>query len=702
MKYFEKQDIMYYGTFLLILVVGVLLHIQGVLFTTADDLSISQLKYADHIKIAEGQGRYGFYLFGWFQTVPYLIDSFIYFKTIQILSIGSVAAAISIFAAILFRNKHFGFGLAILTLALWQNSEGHNFLTAYPFFVALQIVLFMLSLIFFLIYIRKSNNNYLFASLFFWFLVAFGAIDFWIIYLPLYFFILYYESTNLNFKKRILFALINIKWFVLIGFFLVVLFFWYKSFTGATYGGHITRFDMMRIFETWMTYAFGLLPGIQFYYDLGNYDIRYLIKSITFNMLFVSSLFAYVMLVMRNNLAGIFTGKKYYMLVVVGIYGIFAPVFLISLTLKYQEWALERGVNDYLYSAFSYFAIAYILLILFSLVAKKKYIYIFGVMIVALLSLSVQVHNGLVGEKQAKASEKLLMLNALLASDFIKAKHQENILAPSLWDDSVAVREEKLNYWDAYKNVWTDYAKIKYSKEVNIRESGNYKEKIDFIRSEKSLDSKLYYIKDNYIEAIFTFKSACHSYSPCYVLNHSSMDGLKNILTNTFINENQYANVEKLANPSGAYRNIHYFSLKNIKEDDLIGMFNYNPLLNKKPMVEFDSNFYRMETDGNNSWVWAKGESTITINYLDDHDVTLEMDIEPAVKSEFEIQINGNAVKLYLEDGKVNNFALKAFLKKGENHIRFIPLAKAIRLSEVDPRFFAFRLFAIKIKPLQN
>ena len=455
----KAQIIIFIFIFIFIVYFGFSIYISDVRSVTWDDQSMYTSDRYFGIGAAYAQARISHFFNAFLMPVPYFFDSHIYFKTVQVITNIAFMVSIGALISILFRNRYLWYVYSILAFTLWQNSDGHNLMVAYPFYIGFSIFTLSLSLIFFIYYLRLNKNSYLLFSLLAWILTYKGS-EFYLMYTPVFFIIAYYESDKSILIEKLKDALIKIKWHILATFTLLVIYILFRIYAGSEYGGRTLNLDFNSFLSSWLTYTVGLAPGIQFYYNFKDYSISEFIQLIEFNMILVSMLTMYSLISLKDKIQQISLNGKYYLLIVA--YLILAPNFLISWTIKYQYYVDYHNVNNYLYSSYSFFAILFA--VIFVLIkAKKKIHYNISVLILTALILLTQVNNKFVGMKQAHYSEKYFLLDALLESSYLDHKKSGfTILAPTLWDEMTVTKD----YW--IKDAWTRYSKRKVKEEIKI------------------------------------------------------------------------------------------------------------------------------------------------------------------------------------------------------------------------------------------
>ena len=164
-------------------------------FTNSDDSSnyVSSLLggvFTDARAWAEGQGRFYFYYRVPWARMPYLIDHVYWLKTLQYLPVISAFVLISVILGTFLRSFYFGvivisflFGFFSIPSAAYQPP------TAYPFLFTTDVVLFLLSIVFYQRYQRTQRYAYFILFLLFFSIPMFSYESYVVFYLGLLFYV---------------------------------------------------------------------------------------------------------------------------------------------------------------------------------------------------------------------------------------------------------------------------------------------------------------------------------------------------------------------------------------------------------------------------------------------------------------------------------------------------------------------------------
>lgn len=569
-------------------------------------------------------------------------------------------------------------------------------MVSYPFYISFGIFCFSIASIFLVYYLREKKNKFLIFSLLFWTLASRGT-EFYMMYVPVFFFIAYFESEQSGIKKTILDALNNIKWHILVTAILFIAYIIFRIYANNVYDGNQVSFHLYPMIHSWFVYTFGLFPGYRFYVMTQELSKQDIFELIDFNMLLAASLLIYILVALKEKIQTTdFSSKNYIFILLALTYVIFAQNFLISLTTKYQYWVSFHGVTDYVYSSFSFFAIIIFILVLV-LRIKSKILYNILAIVMGILVVITQINNKYVGQKQAHYSEKYFLLDVLLKTSYIKDHELDSaILAPSLWDEMTISKEDWIQEWT--RTVWSRYTKTKIGKDIKIVRFASGKEvgKIEYIRSSENKGSFMTYSENGILKALVTDAKKCDTMHPCYLTSVDSQE--TGSIMDTFINNNLIYKAEKISRPM--HKNIYGINVYDVKShmrDDNTFLLEYDPSETFTKLVEFQSGFYAMESDGTNSWIWAFENGKINIKSSKDQKVNLAITIRTVSKRDMTFALNDTLKTESFTDTNPKEILLEVNLNKGNNILDIATNQQAIKLNDADNRKFAFCLFDIKV-----
>jgi len=142
---------------------------------------------------------------------------------------------------------------------------------------------------------------------------------------------------------------------------------------------------------------------------------------------------------------------------------------------------------------------------------------------------------------------------------------------------------------------------------------------------------------------------------------------------------------------------------------------NYNENIKKLPSYQYHTNlvvgpelgfgFYGWEPTGKKTWAWAKGSSQLHFLNADkmSRSIELDLNIESPSKRTIEIFLNSKILKtITLNGSESSKLKVEFALPSGSSTLKFNTLTPPQRLSDVDDRLFAFRIYDINSRMLHR
>jgi len=706
-----KYEKIYYILIILTLAyMNIFYHIWEIRFGTNDDIRMFLGGYDFWTTDAKIQGRIEYYIGGLFAQIPLLFKNFLYYNIVRISIVLVMILTFGWFINTLFRNRYMGYIYMIIMSTLWQNSvtsfdhtEGHNLIYTYPFYIIFPIITFLITVIFFVKYIRYDNFKYMIVSLVFWILTLKGS-EFWVMYLPILPMLVYIELPknrfNISFFKAILYS----KWHIILTIINIIIYLLFRSYNASHYNGNsINLSSIERILSSWMEYTFALLPGLKFYYTYEKVGIQYILNLINFEIIFVSISVFILLQILRKKIIDIhITSINYIYIVVIAIYALLAPNFLISLTYKYQDWSSSTPISDYLYSSFSYFVIAFFIFILLFAFKRLKIIYIIISIIISLLVLTTGINNRFVGMQYESMGKKFTMIDAFLNSkDITNSSEILNISAPSLWSGLVA-----------YSDFWSKYAKHKNDKEINFIKGYKSNRTIEYISSKLDKSSPfMIYSENNIVQSIFVLSQKCNNITPCYLLYSGDALNFKNHLyVEIYIyNKATPIMIDKIDDSNSKYSEVLIYKPTNsINSDQIIALIDYNPLSFFKPTIysiEFLSGLYNWE-GGFGNFVWSSGDVKVRLinRNIKTTKYRLQLNLGTLQDRNVIFNINGKEIKkVHLKaNTKSHKVDIYFELPIGDNILDITTDKPAIKPDTADNRLLSFSMANIIYKMVEQ
>lgn len=256
-------------------------------FVSGDDLeyflTADPSRWMGDAKIyAEGTGRFYFYLVKWIYSVPYLVDSKVYFYFWFLTPIFSTFILFIWLIKRVSKNLEITYLATFLCCSFLIYFAKHSAITAYPLYFTLSLTLIFVSLHLFVTYTERKKYKYLIFSAF-----IFGiATLFYECYLVYY--LLYFSVILLRYSLKELFK--NGEWkiafkelfpYVVMGLLYISVYFSYYLTHQSGYSGNqvAENLSLGRVMKTLFTMSINGLPFVTFF-DYKRFFIDY---TLSFN-----------------------------------------------------------------------------------------------------------------------------------------------------------------------------------------------------------------------------------------------------------------------------------------------------------------------------------------------------------------------------------------------------------------------------------
>jgi len=647
-------------------------------YETDDDALFSLANYGFFAKSAVAQSRISFYLLYPFIKLPYIINDIRYISIAKLSSILLLISLMAYYLTILFENKSI-FSIALVILALlWSNSAySHNMLAAYPFYFLFMGHLFCI----YLIAIEKipasrhAINWLPCIPLIFFFLLS---VEIFIQYIPLLFVINY-----INIKRKGLNEGWRPWWPLIVSVFIgVTVNVLYKSFNKSGYNGNTSvNIDLLAIADTYYKLTTGLFPGFQFFYNKNVLLLDF--RDVVFATLisFVATVF---LISSREGLRSkdidiSIRGILLYLLCCV--LAILAPNIFISLTSKYQRWA-AAGVNNYLYSSYSYLAAALLIVCVMAYISKWRLAYFFLSVTLGCLIFMTQVNNSAIAQLQRSNTERWYLFDAAvslfnkapdaiyISQGFFQRNTSESFLRESYWP----------LYADKKKGIRSKIV-ISDGESAFLRLLGSSRSGAVLLQGENGR-----------VDNVVT-KMPCLKFNRCFL-------SVKNRNAGNYLLNGADNFVEQIEIKNGRMMDgVHIYPV-NIPLADIISFSNFP--INKQSSdirVGFDKGIYSLERRGDIIWRWAKVPAAIKVISGRNVSKTIEILIRPAINMDLSFGVQHAMQYAFLEANKDKILRVHVDLIKNEPlSILFESEKLPIKLNEKDHRVFSFQILSISIE----
>lgn len=453
------------------------------------------------LKGSISQGRLTI-LGGFWYSLVYFVNNFLYFKFITIVLILLNIILFSYFLKEIFCSKKIFFISILLFSVTLQNSWQPNALFFYPGLFTGSINIFLLSLIFLILFLKKRKIFFIIFSCFFY-IISLLTYEVYLLYLPLFLFIILCFSKN---KKRFKFK-IFLPYLIASFIYLFVYYIVRKSsnniYIGANFSNTLNIRDMLHVIKQ---FSFASIPGYMFFNDKWSIANNIFSDSILknkdfynkFNILWLFramiTSFIYFLLINKNKFK--ISNNNIFIKIIIGIYCFFIPPFFLSLTDHYV-W-ISKGIflsePITYYSYFSFIFLLILLIILGNNIFKKgKLFNIIVITVTFIMCLLNDYTNYSYGISQAKSNDKWFVIKSLINNDIFLEINNACIISPSIFETKGTLVINDKNYWSNYIRTITH-------KNLEIVENSidcNLKDNLFYLNLS---DNNKYYIFRNNIE----------------------------------------------------------------------------------------------------------------------------------------------------------------------------------------------------------
>ena len=368
--FFKNQSIALIVLGVLCLTVLAIEPLLRVGFTTNDDLenylyfSQNSLSWSHVLRNIQTTGFRPLHLL--FISIPYIYDSFAWFKFVQIFVLLLSITSLSVLIGLLARNKYVGLLLYVLLLGLMQNSWGHNILTSYPFIFHMCLSLMFIAIILFYHWLQTKKIIFFWVSLTCYIcpVLVTEVHIFYSVLFPIIVLIHSKRSVSLQqlqttYKKEYVYSSL----YILCAILFVITYYWLKNIYGENYDGTTVNISSLQgilavlkqySISSFPSYVYfqldALLPHMSHRRDFlyaNELGIASLLNALTLKwycIALINAIFTYCLLgKLSNNL------KLYIVLFLVGVIFVFMPNVLLAITSKYQAWVANGDIN-YIYT----------------------------------------------------------------------------------------------------------------------------------------------------------------------------------------------------------------------------------------------------------------------------------------------------------------------------------------------------------------
>lgn len=651
----------------------------GVRYDTNDDMIFALSDYGYWKDTAAIQGRIAFYLAGPLAMLPHLANDLIYLSVVRILALCFFVFSVSLLIYSISKSRELASFVPIPLVFLASNSlGGHNFLVAYPFYIAFGMGLFLCTLAMILWGMQQQSLRVIGGSSLLLFLVLLLGGEFYFQYLPLILVGAFYFYWNNKDRQRCLvsYSIPSVAFLLALGVIIS-----YRLFFPSQYSGNTSlSLDIGRILYTHFILSFGLLPGVQSF--INRDDIFNNIIHIFAALLVAIIAFLFILYqrksICETNLPDLIKYKMWWILAVLTI-GFSVPNALISLTEKYQDWVTVHGTTNYIYSFFSYAIFSIFISILLVAFSRSRVLYFPIAGFVAVFIFYTQLNNLYVVDKQRHFSERWALFDAAvtrLSSDVRRQVHSI-ALSPSFFHGI-----PQPDYWQRYATK-----KLGFAGRIT---SGEDAEWYFGLYPSSRVGSVLLAGERGSVNYVFT-SFRCSDSMPCF---------LRTSITNQAgISNMGFGGTQRLLSELKIKDAFLSSPLSPVPDRAILGLsfHEFDGLLDGEVVTQFTEGVYDLERNDGAFWRWARVPSKIYLNSLADKNADIEIGLTPASDMILSIDLNGVNRQFDLRAGIPQTITFSGELTKGRNIVLIDSAVTPVRLNDFDPRHFSFMISSFNV-----
>lgn len=446
-------------------------------YVTQDDSQVALLGWRDVARSlfesARISGRFYYIFSSWFGWIPYAVDDFAYFKTLQLVALLGNFAALYFLASKVGRSTSFALLALLIALVTTQSRWEHNLVAAYPWAFSTSLTLAMAAVGLFVEYLDGARKwkQLLSAALFFLSLLTYES---FLLYALIFALLARPRRQGVGHGLAVTLraiwphaALASLYLAAYVGF---------RVAFPTLYGGTRIRFAPSAVVAVWKTFGRSALPGSAFvdltglvneFSDsytgyaggalaaLRQIRVEWVILAIVVVLLCVSLLPR-----AASDSQGIRLGRAAVVALVMAV----VPQIPHALSPQYQDW-VRLGTKSHIPTYFIGFGIALLLACAATAVARLfrgawPWTWCVSAAL-AYVALLTAFSNFYVARSQTIARRKWELADALLRSEqFKKLPDNALVLAPTWW--------QGVNIMQVLDDYWTRYAHKKTGRSIQF------------------------------------------------------------------------------------------------------------------------------------------------------------------------------------------------------------------------------------------
>lgn len=608
---------------------------------------------------AKSQGRFYMLFSLWVAAIPFLVDSFVWYK---VWAIGAVLLSAVVIGWIV--KKRMGMNEAFLVLvfffSLYEVNDQYNLVVSYPLFLQCPLIFLGLSVELFLQYLEtKSKWKGIVSAVFLFVACLFN--EAFLLTTGIY--VLLALNKKIISVAEIKELLVRIKYPLISAIVYFSIYVVFRKNNPSNYGGNcLYNANINEMIRVMFTFMFGQLPLMSFgrIFQISSLPV----STVSIIKAIVTGFGSYKIL---SNIS--LQNKKpalvKVMLVCLGLMVLLVIPY--AFTEKYVAWT-NVGIYTYTISYYTFWLIAIIVVILISwLIQRCKRNRKFMTCILALafggIAFCTQLNNEYYADvMEANASDTWLWID-FMESEYIKSLPQNAIV-----------------YCDGYLGIYENLS----SEENYINTIHN--KNISLINNLDDLTNRneLYYVRiDNENDVIYCAEVGVSDYMTDELILYSDKN-LKNCSVK--IDGNNFREIMVNGKSSGYYNGDAIVTLDVngnnivIAADDIdirdVQLINEKVECNKYVNMQYDENFYGEEEWGR----WLNNNAQIELENLTDDEVCINLSFDintgdPAANIEVKLGENSYCLKSGIQD---THFEETILIPPGDVQITFITDAKQV------------------------
>lgn len=645
---------------------------------------------------AKSQGRIFSYITAPVGAVPFLFDSWVWYKFTSFLGLLFSAAMLCM---LLYRhvNKESALLAVLLFFSLAQLDGQHNVLICYIFTHQINIGFAILAVERYLTWI-KTKKKYAMATCCFAWLFASMLYECYLLTFGIFVLIcIFYHIKDKHFEFKA--ALMDILAPLICVVSFAVTYFGYRAIHPSRNAGAVidNNIDILQTIKTMLILSFGKFPGFTSYCTLQGISLSEFVNNIDLLILLNSFLvtISFGVLVYRQKSEMIV--KSTAITILISFVMICIPNSVHALTPKYKGW-VEAGTYSYVSSIPSFYIIsgmlAIILLFVFQHVKFRKTLLAVFSPVIFVLVLATGVSNNIIAGYFLDRQSDYENLERIIMSDYLNDVVEDN---SQIYCD---------NFIQPYdKGIIELYISSFTGKTVNFV---NSEEDIDFSRPVYIL-----HFSSNCNAAVIGKSDEFLSSSEiCLILNEKDTISSMSFASNSFEFDAEWkGSGEKVSfNTDYAYLNIPEHDGSEIylvcdsvivTECDVYSEKIVENSVHDKLMFSMGTGFSGRETNGATVWNWCGYNGSMTVNNYSADALFTAITFGYGLGSENgELYMNLGNDEIVLT-GANGNVTMPVVLPRGKTTINFKYVGDKLN-SDSDPRDLCFRIFDIGTIDISN